>query len=78
MWQEPKSTKYQMTDFRVTVDEKGYLYVVVPGDCCCMGDFDKHAEFGSYLSSHNCDGPMQQLTFLVGFAKLNELVRASL
>lgn len=46
MWQEKKSTKYQISQFRVSVDEKGYLYFVVPGDCCCMGDCDKRDDIG--------------------------------
>jgi|GEM_PF-7096993 len=60
-------------------DDNGYPGFVVPGDCSCIGVTSPPAapdiNRGFELSSHNLDNVIQQLTMLVGIAKLSQNLR---
>lgn len=54
---------------------------IAPGDACDLapeGMDEMYAEYGCELGPHNIDGHIQQLTLLVGVAKLCELARKSI
>jgi hypothetical protein len=75
MYPDKESLRHVQSDFRASVWYDHSVRIVVPGNCCCLADADRQRRYGSYLSSHNCDDPLQQLTFLAGIATLNQLVR---
>lgn len=79
MWQEKKRKKLFASDFRVHYQEPTKIHLTVPGDACALdpafGDYDG-ASYGYRLVPHNVDSGMQQLSLLMGLARLNELGRA--
>ena len=57
-----------------------WISLVCPGDACDLSPkylTDPSLGIGYTLLSHNVDGPLQQLTILVGLAKLEEFARQS-
>lgn len=55
-----------------------WLNMDVPGNACGLDPesyFEESLEDGYTLQPHNVDSSLQQLTFLVGLAKLHDLVR---
>lgn len=79
MWQERKHSKLFTNDFRVHYQEPTKIHLTVPGDACgldpAFGDYDG-ASYGYRLVPHNVDSGMQQLSLLMGLARLHELGRA--
>lgn len=56
---------------------EGFFWLDVPGDACDIAPERYHDdETGYCLVPHNVDSGVQQITFLVGLAKLHELIRA--
>ena len=56
-----------------------WIYLDVPGDACDLSpDNNSHNDMdqGYTLVPHNVDSGLQQLTFIVGLAKMHDLIRA--
>lgn len=68
-------------DYRAYCRQPKWINMSVPGNACGL-DPDYHdereLEVGYRLCPHNVDSSYQQLTFLVGLAKLHELAQAFL
>lgn len=78
MYPDQAALRLYDTSFAAQASAPTPIRMVVPGNCCCLADSNRHRRYGSLLSSHNCDSPLQQLTFLAGIAALNGAVRGSL
>lgn len=75
MWEG--SSKYGR--FGALCRKPKWLNLDVPGDACGLDPsdyYDESLEKGYTLQPHNVNSPLQQLTFLVGLARLHDLIRA--
>ncbi len=62
--------------FNVMLQEKGFIYLEVPGDACGLGTgFNQSNNNGRTLTPHNVDSPIQQLSLLAGLATLDSILR---
>jgi hypothetical protein len=80
MWRNKKFIS-QPYDFRVMCRQPKWINFTVPGNACGLdpSDYnDQSPENGYRLSPHNTDTGFQQLTLLVGLAKLQDLIRKDL
>lgn len=80
MWQDGNRSKLLARDFRVSRFEPTRLHLCVPGNACGLdpasNDGAYHDENRGYrLVPHNVDGGIQQLSLLMGLARLCELGR---
>jgi len=74
MW--PKSGNYGYR-FGALCRNPKWLNLDVPGDACGLDPDnynDSDLDVGYKLVPHNIDSPLQQLTFLVGLAKLHDMM----
>jgi hypothetical protein len=65
-------------DFQAVCQKPGRISLRIPGDACDLSPDSFHQSEGGCgykLSPHNIDNPVQQLTFLIGLARLHELAR---
>ncbi len=77
MWRDkrfPQSAHY----FRAWCRQPKWINISVPGNACGLDPSDYYSDsldHGYKLSPHNTDSSLQQLTLLIGLAKLHDLVR---
>jgi hypothetical protein len=70
--------KQRHAAYRAWSEPDGRFHMDVPGNCACLGSMDFHAAkdgSGASFSSHNVDGPWQQLALAAGVAALHDLAR---
>ncbi len=63
--------------FRATCRQPKWINFTIPGDACGLdpdGYHDEKSDDGYKLVPHNVDSSLQQLTFLVGLAKLHDMI----
>ncbi len=79
MWQEKwENEAYHSTQYRAVCRQPKWINLSVPGDACGLDPsdyYDKSLERGYKLSPHNVDSGLQQLSLLMGLAKLHSLAR---
>jgi hypothetical protein len=78
MWQNKRYSHLVHGQFRVHTRAPKKIFFNIPGDACDLSPecfVDQHHEGGYWLVPHNVDSSIQQLTFLMGLAKLHDLVR---
>lgn len=64
---------YPDYDYRVRFQKPRWISFHVPGDACDLSParrYDRESPYGCLLVTHNCDHPIQQLTFLVGLGAI--------
>lgn len=83
LWQEEGNPNpYSISQFHVILQKSKFLHFCVPGDACGL-DPDSHSYSGDSLAKgyslvpHNVDNGIQQLSLLMGLAKLHSLARQS-
>ncbi len=77
MWPERKSSSY-FHYFQALCRQPKWINFTVPGNACGLdpdGYYDTSLDRGYSLGPHNTDTSLQQLTLLVGLAKLQDLIR---
>lgn len=65
-------------NFGASVSNERWLHLHVPGNCSCLdrdGSTVHYYPEGYPLSTHNVDGPLQQLSLLAGLGRLCDLAR---
>lgn len=65
-------------NFGASVRDERWLHMHVPGSCSCLdrdGSTMHRYPEGYPLSTHNVDGPLQQLSLLAGLGRLCDLAR---
>ncbi len=65
-------------EFKVFFNQPKWIHLDIPGNACGLdpdSSWDDSLDMGYELVPHNTDTPIQQLTLLVGIAKLNQLAR---
>lgn len=76
IWQEDERMRVSEDSFRVTHRPPAYVHLCVPGNACGL-DPDpnerRDEQRGYRLYEHNVDSGLQQLTLLMGIARLSEL-----
>ncbi len=77
MWEMDRDLRFHRYDFRVRYAPSKWIHLTVPGDACGLDpDFRSDDPNAGYLlGPHNTDSSIQQLTLIVGLAKLHELIR---
>jgi hypothetical protein len=74
MWPSNMDRMYR---FRATCRQPKWINFTIPGNACDLspdGCHDEKSDDGYKLVPHNVDSSLQQLTFLVGLAKLHDLM----
>ena len=69
--------RYPFGKFRAFCRQPKWIHFSVPGDACQLDpdSYDSSLERGYKLSSHNVDSGLQQLSLIMGLAKLHSLAR---
>lgn len=79
MWREKwENDSYHSVQYRALCRHPKWINLSVPGDACGLDPneyYDKSLERGYKLSPHNVDSGLQQLSLLMGLAKLHSLAR---
>ncbi len=71
---------FGIKEFRAVSRKSRGLFMVVPGNACGLGvlpNESREVGEGYCLTPHNIDSGLEQLTLLMGLAKLHDLVRAA-
>lgn len=77
MWQEKKRSKLFESDFRVHFYKSPKIHLSVQGDACGLDPAHYSGIGCGYrLVPHNVDSGIQQLSLLMGLARLHELGRS--
>lgn len=79
MWRDEEFQE-KPWDFIAICRQPKWINFTVPGNACGLDPNDYHdsekLDLGYRLSPHNTDSSLQQLTLLIGLAKLQELIRS--
>ncbi len=73
-----KRVSVRRHEFQARCGQPKWLHLQVPGNACGLDPddyFNESPDVGYQLSPHNVDFALQQLTFLMGLARLHDLVR---
>lgn len=78
MWNDSRTKKLFHQNYHAWCRQPKWINLSVPGNACGLDPsdyYDTSLDRGYTLSPHNTDSSWQQLTLLVGLAKLHELIR---
>ena len=77
MWQYEKNKPHRF-EFMAQCQNPKWIFFSIPNNACRLDPESRHDQtinHGYEFCPHNVDHPLQQLTFLMGLAKLHDLVR---